>query len=81
MLGQATAQDANLSFYNSFESLSIEEMENVWKHDENVICIHPGWEVLIGWTSIRESWHQIFQNADRIAIKVNTLRLKNMEIL
>jgi hypothetical protein len=76
LLSLKTAENANASFYDAFESLSIEEMENVWSHDENVICIHPGWEALLGWFAIRESWFQIFQNTDKISIQENTLRSK-----
>ena len=56
----------NVEFYDAFERLSIDMMDNVWKHDENVICVHPGWELLVGWLAIRESWIMIFQNTDQI---------------
>ena len=33
---------ANAEFYNAFENLSIEIMDKMWNHDENIVCIHPG---------------------------------------
>src|SRR5213593_4524275 len=53
---------SNAQFYHAFESLSIEMMDKVWKHDENIVCIHPGWDLFTGWLAIRESWITIFSN-------------------
>jgi hypothetical protein len=39
--------------YKAFETLSIGKMEEVWKHSDNTICIHPGWEMFTSWTAIR----------------------------
>ena len=55
-------EGANKRFYTAFESLSLEEMDKVWNHDENTICIHPGWDLVTGWLAIRESWERIFAN-------------------
>jgi hypothetical protein len=41
----------NAEFYHAFESLSIERMENLWKHDENVVRVHPGWDLFTGWVA------------------------------
>lgn len=75
-MNQETAQDANNSFYEAFQKLSLENMEKIWKHDEDTICVHPGWELVIGWVEIRDSWVQIFQNTENITINANTLRLR-----
>ena len=42
---ERSIEASNLRFYKAFESLSIEKMEEVWKHSNDVICIHPGWEM------------------------------------
>jgi hypothetical protein len=55
---------ANIRFYRAFENLSIESMDKIWKHGENVVCIHPGWDLFTGWLAIRESWTTIFSNAE-----------------
>jgi len=44
----------NVEFYRAFENLSIEMMDNLWKHDENIVCIHPGWDSFTGWLAIRD---------------------------
>lgn len=41
----------NTQFYGPFENLSIEKMDKLWKHDENIVGIHPGWDlfIVLGW--------------------------------
>jgi hypothetical protein len=53
---EQTIEYSNARFYKAFEGLSIENMEEVWKHSDDTICIHPGWEMFTSWTAIRESW-------------------------
>jgi ketosteroid isomerase-like protein len=69
----------NLRFYKAFESLSIEKMEEVWKHSNDVVCVHPGWEMFSSWTAIRESWMRIFENTKMIRFLVTNLKIKVFE--
>jgi len=50
----------NERFYRALEELDLEEMERIWLHERWVRCIHPGWDVLVGWERVRESLEQIF---------------------
>lgn len=67
---------SNGKFYHAFERLSIDIMDNVWKHDENVICVHPGWDLLVGWLAIRESWVTIFQNTEVIKFNITNAKVR-----
>ena len=58
----ASALAANRAFYEAFESSSIEAMSRVWEQSERVLCTHPGWETLHGWSPIADSWRAIFNN-------------------
>ena len=69
-------QKSNAEFYHAFEGLSIDMMDNLWKHDENVICVHPGWELLVGWLAIRESWIMIFQNTEAIKFYITNPKIR-----
>jgi len=64
---------ANQRFYLAFESLDIEGMAGVWAHDDNVQCVHPGWELLIGWEEVRDRWARIFANAKRVRIALSSV--------
>ena len=48
---EQTIQEINIQFYKAFESLSLERMEEVWKRSDEVVCVHPGWDLFRGWTA------------------------------
>ena len=60
---EAAVLAANAAFYAAFESLSIEDMDAVWAHEEPVLCVHPGWPLLSTREQVIESWRRIFENA------------------
>jgi hypothetical protein len=67
---------SNAEFYHAFESLSIEAMDKLWKHDENIVCIHPGWDLFTGWLAIRESWITIFSNTEMIRFSITNTKVR-----
>jgi len=76
---EQTIEDSNSRFYKAFESLSIEEMDVAWKHSDDTICIHPGWEMFTSWTAIRESWVRIFENTKMIKFFISNIKIKAFE--
>jgi hypothetical protein len=69
-------ENANIKFYEAFENLSITMMENIWSHNDNCICIHPGWEMFVGWMAIRESWATIFDNTENIKFTITNSKTR-----
>src|ERR671938_1622104 len=69
----------NGEFYHAFESLSIDKMDKLWKHDENIICIHPGWDLFTGWLAIRESWITIFENTEMIKFIITNTKIRTFD--
>src|SRR5215207_217774 len=69
-------QKINTRFYNAFESLSLERMEVVWKHSDDVVCVHPSWDLFTGWMAVRESWMTIFQNTERIRFLITNTKIR-----
>jgi ketosteroid isomerase-like protein len=67
--------EANQAFYKAFESLDIEQMENLWLRDPKIVCIHPGWRRLTGWGPIMESWERIFDGVFEMKFELNALHL------
>jgi hypothetical protein len=65
----------NSEFYHAFESLSVEMMDKLWKHDEDVVCIHPGWDLFTGWLAIRESWITIFSSTEMIRFIITNTKV------
>ena len=69
-------QKINTEFYHAFEILSIDRMEGLWKHEDNVVCIHPGWDLFTGWLAVRESWLTIFRNTEMIKFIITNTKVR-----
>ena len=72
---EAEVRDVNQKFYQALESLDLEAMEGVWLHHDLVRCVHPGWPMLAGWESVRESWEEIFRNTESMLVSTRDLAL------
>jgi ketosteroid isomerase-like protein len=64
---------ANQRFYAAFESLDMAGMDAAWAHDENVECVQPGGELLLGWDEVRGSWARIFASTKRVRIALSSI--------
>jgi ketosteroid isomerase-like protein len=62
---------ANHRFYAAFESLDLAQMEALWAHDDAVECVHPGWDLLLGWDDVRLRWERIFANTKRVRVALS----------
>ena len=40
-------------------------MSDCWEHSERVVCTHPGWPSLHGWSKVAASYYAIFSNPSR----------------
>jgi ketosteroid isomerase-like protein len=38
-------------------------MERLWSQGSFVRCVHPGWELIVGWDAVRASWEGIFRGS------------------
>jgi ketosteroid isomerase-like protein len=70
-----TVRRLNERFYHALESLDIETMEEVWAHDHGVACVHPGWEIRVGWDAVRGSFVQIFANTTWMRVTATATRI------
>lgn len=57
---------ANAVFYAAFEGRDLDAMSDLWAHDHEVTCVHPGWVVLRGWGSVAASWAALFQGPQHL---------------
>ena len=64
---------ANRRFYAAFESLDLAEMEEVWLHEDWVACVHPGWNLMLGWDEVRDSWARIFSSTQRLRLAMSSI--------
>jgi len=59
---------ANEAFYQALESLSLSRMSSMWWHEDWVRCLHPGWDLLIGWKAVEQSFASIFRSTAQMRI-------------
>ncbi len=70
---EQAVREANRRFYQAFAALSLEQMGDVWAHEDWVECVHPGWDLLLGWEEVRESWARIFTSTKRMKIEITSV--------
>jgi ketosteroid isomerase-like protein len=66
----ATPQDAEAAFYEAFMKHDLDAMMSVWADDDEVYCIHPRGPRVTGVAQVRESWRQIFANAQNLRFQI-----------
>lgn len=69
------------AFYRALSDCNLEAMDRVWLHAPWVRCIHPGWELLIGWDAVRASWEGIFGNQPSHIIEAGDVTVRFAEEL
>ena len=62
---------ANLAFYKALQSMDLAQMEAAWAQEDWVRCLHPGWDLITGWESVRESWANIFQSTGQMHVDIS----------
>lgn len=62
----ATAEQAEAAFYKAIEQADVLAMMSVWAEDEDIVCVHPGGQRLLGVDAVRESWRRIFAAGPRM---------------
>ena len=66
---QLEVSQVNQRFYKALSSQSLRAMGKVWLQESWVKCVHPNWDLLIGWKRIRKSWATIFRNTEHMEVK------------
>ncbi|MBK8012337.1 MAG: nuclear transport factor 2 family protein [Deltaproteobacteria bacterium] len=69
-------EEANLSFYDAFGSRDIEKMARLWSRSPHARCVHPGWELVIGWNDIRQSWVEIFRTLEEVEFELEDVHVE-----
>lgn len=70
-IARAEVEALNRAFYLAFEQGDIERMEEIWAHGPHVRCVHPGWNILEGWTAIRQSWVLLFERSSDMRLRLD----------
>jgi hypothetical protein len=66
---------ANEAFYAAFSDQDAAAMREIWARNAQVVCIHPGWDVLIGYDAVMDSWQAILGSPSAPRIEVRDPRV------
>ena len=66
-----TPQDAEAAFYEALEGGNLDAMMEVWAEDEEIVCVHPGGERLVGYAAVRAAWAQIMASGQRLRVRLS----------
>ncbi len=69
-----TPDQTEAAFYAAFEATDLARMLAVWGTGGDVVCIHPGGDLLQGLEPVAESWRAIFAGARPPAIEHRSIR-------
>jgi ketosteroid isomerase-like protein len=75
LVEEREVREANNIFYQAMQSLDLARMENAWWHEDWVLCLHPGWGLIIGWDKIKESWNSIFRSTVQLQVSITEPRV------
>ena len=64
-----TPEDAEDAFYEAIGRADLDALMGVWAEDEEIVCIHPTGQRLVGARAIRESWRGVFANNPRLTVQ------------
>lgn len=71
--GFSSPEGVEDSFYAAFSNCDSKAMEILWADDE-VICVHPGSQGIVGYEAVMRSWAYILDGAEMPAIQVNVVK-------
>ncbi len=73
---EQAVREANLRFYQALAALDLQQMDAVWLHEDWVECVHPGWDLMLGWEEVRESWTRIFASTQRMKVEISSVWIR-----
>ena len=65
-----TSEDAEEAFYDAIGRGDLDALMAIWSEDEEIVCIHPTGQRLVGSRAIRESWRNVLANNQRLTVQL-----------
>lgn len=84
MITRDALLEVNKSYYKAFENFDLDAMSQIWSNTDDVICIHPGWDILVGWDKVLNGWKNIFMEETLLKFTIrnpNTIILNEVGIV
>lgn len=69
-------EEANLAFYEAFMQRDVDRMAGLWAKTPHVRCVHPGWELVVGWEDVRASWQEILRSVQAVEFRLEDVHVE-----
>ncbi|SRR5450830_18912 len=56
---QGSPDEIEAAYYDALARADLEALMQLWAEDEEIVCIHPGAQRLVGHAAIRATWEEI----------------------
>jgi ketosteroid isomerase-like protein len=66
----------NRSFYRIFQARQLDAMRALWLDSDEIQCVHPGSEVLVGRAKVLGSWEAIFEHTQEICFELHDTQIQ-----
>lgn len=66
----------NHRFYSCFAQLDIEGMAEIWARSPHVRCVHAGWELVVGYEDVRQSWAEVFMSISEVEFELEDVQIQ-----
>jgi len=76
----SSADDVEAQFYEALQQADLTRLMAVWADDDEIVCVHPGGERLVGSGAIRASFEAIFANGGVPAQPEQVHRLQGLGV-
>ena len=70
--------EAEVVYYEAFMNADVAVMSSLWAEDD-VLCIHPGSGVIVGYEAVMRSWRHILENSAPVEIRYSTIQKTQTE--
>ena len=74
-MSQHALRAANAAFYAAFERLDYDAMAALWARSAQVSCVHPGWDLVLGYEAVMQSWRGIFDGTSEIHFRSEDMQV------
>ena len=73
-----TVEEVEAAFYDALSHADLDALMALWVEEEEIVCVHPGAQRLVGHAAIRASWQAIFE---RGSVHIRPLQVHAMQNL
>lgn len=67
----ATPVEAENAFYEAMRTGNLDALMDVFAEDEEIVCIHPNGQRMIGHRAIRNSWKSVFNGNRHLQVTIS----------